>query len=145
MFLLIERTYHNDRTLSNVKIFDEVQGEVIYECKALELPWRNNERQVSCIPEGMYKTKKRISAKYDEHFHLLDVPNRSWILIHHGNFPEDVLGCILVGRNHVDLDGDRLYDVSHSKVTMGHLNEYLPDVFNTVIYEKGDDWYKFVF
>lgn len=30
--------------------------------------------------------------------HVVDVPDRTDILIHPGNFPSDTLGCILVGQ-----------------------------------------------
>jgi len=83
-----------------------------YSCKTIELPWKNNERQVSCIPEGTYRVKKRFSPRFENHFILEDVPNRDLILIHHGNYKKDVKGCILVGQDHVDIDGDRHLDVT---------------------------------
>jgi hypothetical protein len=99
----------------------------------LELAWKNNQRRISCIPEGTYKVVKRTSPKYREHFHILDVPNRDWILIHHGNYHRDILGCILVGRTHADIDGDGYLDVTHSVATMKMLNELLPDSFDLLI------------
>lgn len=66
----------------------------------LELPWKNNQRQISCIPKGIYKVVPRFSPKYKNHFHILDVPNRTFILIHVGNYPKDSLGCVLFGTNY---------------------------------------------
>lgn len=70
----------------------------------LELPWKNNERDVSCIPLGAYKAKRvfdvslrsgwRIPITFD-----VNVPGRSGILFHPGNKTQDTLGCILVGKN----------------------------------------------
>lgn len=66
-------------------------------CDTLELPWKNNEAQVSCIPDGIYKYTPHLwKGKYPT-VHLLDVPSRSDILIHFGNFLKDIKGCILVG------------------------------------------------
>ena len=70
-------------------------------CDTLENPWLDNQRNISCIPEGSYKVRLRLpreSATRD-YLHLLvqDVPNRDWILFHRGNSAKDTSGCILVG------------------------------------------------
>lgn len=71
-------------------------------CDTLENPWLDNQRNISCIPEGEYPVRLRLpreSATRD-YLHLLvkDVPNRDYILFHRGNFPKDTSGCILVGQ-----------------------------------------------
>jgi hypothetical protein len=68
-----------------------------FQCFTLELPWKENQRKISCIPEGTYKVVHRTSPKYKEHLHVTGVPNRDLILIHTGNSAKDILGCILVG------------------------------------------------
>ncbi len=105
----------------------------IYNCKTMELPWKNNEFQVSCIPAGIYKVKKRKSSKYGEHFHIQDVPKRSLILIHVGNFHSDLLGCIAPGKEFIDPNKDKCKDVTDSKNTMKMLNSLLPDEFELTI------------
>tara|TARA_R110000787_G_scaffold109496_1_gene218041 strand:- start:218 stop:637 length:420 start_codon:yes stop_codon:yes gene_type:complete len=70
-------------------------------CDTLENPWKDNQRNISCIPEGNYKVRLRLpreSASRD-YIHLLveDVENRSYILFHRGNTAKDTRGCILVG------------------------------------------------
>lgn len=70
-----------------------VNGKVI--CKTIELPWISNQKMISCIPEGTYSVVKRYSPKFKEHFELLDVPNRSLILIHPANNAKrELKGCI---------------------------------------------------
>jgi len=101
--------------------------------KTLELGWHDNKKRVSCIPKGTYDVVKRNSPKYGAHFHILNVPNRDYILIHHGNFYTDILGCILVGTQHTDINGDGLRDVVNSKVAMAQLNKLLPDSFKLTI------------
>jgi hypothetical protein len=64
----------------------------------LEPPWQHNMRNISCIPAGEYVVKKHFSRKFGDCFHVLDVPNRSGILIHAGNYVQDTRGCILVGK-----------------------------------------------
>lgn len=139
--MFIEREYKEKVTISHIEIFDGFK--VIYKCKGIELPWINNERLLSCIPEGYYNVTKRNSVRYDDHFHLLDVPARDLILIHHGNFAGgrkvDTKGCILVGSSIKDINGDNIPDVTNSVKTMEELNNILPDEFATVIYKKNTD------
>jgi len=78
-------------------------GRVVFQCLTLELPWLANQRSVSCIPPGSYIVAPRDGvavgsrvAPY-QHFHVLDVPGRDWILFHAGNTVKDSRGCILVG------------------------------------------------
>jgi hypothetical protein len=71
----------------------------------LELPWRDNKRQRSCIPVGEYVCQRVNSPRFGRVFHVNNVPGRSAILIHSGNFAGDVdmgyashvQGCILLG------------------------------------------------
>jgi len=138
MKVLLKRfDYQESQVLGDMHVFNERNG-VEYSCKTLELAWKNNERRVSCIPEGSYLIRKRWSKKYGDHFIVLEkdgshVTGRDHILIHHGNYNRDILGCILVGQLHLDIDGDGLRDVTMSKSTMSELNELLPFEFNMEI------------
>ena len=89
MILTLTRTYFPDGT--NGKL--ECDGKLI--CKTIELPWKNNERSVSCIPEGRYILQKRYSLKYKWHIHVTGVQNRSLILFHPANNAmKELNGCI---------------------------------------------------
>jgi len=66
-------------------------------CITLENPWKENERRVSCIPEGEYICKRYRSARYPNTFEVTGVPGRSKILFHIGNTTADTAGCILTG------------------------------------------------
>jgi len=93
--LIIRDTFTKESTIGRLYI----NGESF--CDTLENPYINNERNISCIPEGSYKVRLRLpreSATRD-YLHLLvkDVPNRSYILFHIGNTAKDTSGCILVG------------------------------------------------
>lgn len=120
------------QTLGILSVLDD-NNKLIYKCNTLELPWRNNEKQVSCIPVGEYKVIKRNSQKYGKHFLILNVPSRQMILIHFGNFTYDTQGCIIVGQSFSDIDGDGLRDVLNSKKTLNDLNKILPNEFTLVI------------
>ena len=71
-------------------------------CDTLELPFRDNQRSVSCIPTGEYKVRLRLprESATRNYIHLLvqDVPSRDYILFHRGNSAKDTRGCILVGQ-----------------------------------------------
>lgn len=128
----IKRTVHGTRqTLGELTVY--LGQQVVYQCKTLELPWLNNAPQKSCIPAATYKVVKRRSPKYGDHFHILEVPNRSYILIHAANYVKQLLGCIAVGKNHVDINGDGLRDVTNSQNTIKMLNSILPDQFELTI------------
>lgn len=51
-------------------------------CKTIELPWYNNKRSISCIPEGIYVLVDRYSQRFGRHLLVKDVPNRDPILFH---------------------------------------------------------------
>jgi hypothetical protein len=51
----------------------------------------------TCIPEGTYNCGPHSSAKFGNTFEVLNVPDRTEILFHAGNFPKDTHGCILIG------------------------------------------------
>jgi len=66
-------------------------------CFTIELPWKENKQNSSCIPEGIYELRSRTSTKFHNHLEILDVPNRSYILIHPANWPKELHGCIGLG------------------------------------------------
>ena len=132
---IVRQERNKKQTLGQGVIFSE-QYEALFEFKTLELPWLENKRRVSCIPSGVYTVKKRWSEKYGWHLHVLDVPGRDWILIHFGNFYTDILGCILPGADHVDINGDGLKDVTSSKRTMKRILALVPDEFKLQIIDE---------
>jgi hypothetical protein len=91
------RTINLYRTLSaaDVTLGILVAGDLVL--PTLELPWKNNARNVSCIPAGMYYCSYWSSSTMGNSYKLYDVPNRGGILIHAGNYIHDTEGCILVG------------------------------------------------
>lgn len=89
MVLVLTRTYFPEGT--NGKLVHE--GTII--CHTIELPWKDNLSQVSCIPEGEYFIEKRYSSRFGWHLEVLNVPNRSLILFHPANNAlNELRGCI---------------------------------------------------
>ena len=93
--LLIRDTFSKESTIGELFL----NGERI--CDTLENPWVDNQRNVSCIPEGIYPVRLRLPRESGtrDYIHLLvkDVKDRDYILIHIGNTAKDTSGCILVG------------------------------------------------
>jgi len=67
-------------------------------CLTLERPWRENQKNVSCIPTGQYNVVKYASSKFKDSYLVEDVKDRSGILFHKGNTITDTEGCILLGQ-----------------------------------------------
>ena len=75
---------------------DGTNGELIVRvCCTVELPWLQNKRNVSCIPEGRYELMKRTTPKRGQHLLVLNVKGRDGILIHPANNAlKELRGCI---------------------------------------------------
>ena len=107
-------------------------GEAVYgdfKCKTLELPWLQNQPNISCIPKGIYPCHKIVSPSLGECFEIADVPNRTYIRGHAGNFTRKILGCILFGEKHLDFDNGGITDITNSGATLSRLMAILPDEF----------------
>lgn len=89
MELQLIRTYYAEGT--NGMLF--LKGERL--CYTIELPWKDNQMGISCIPEGRYQMVKRYSEKFGWHLQLKNVPERELILIHPANDAlQELRGCI---------------------------------------------------
>jgi|SRR5690554_4264991 hypothetical protein len=63
--------------------------------KTIELPWKQNRRSESCIPEGVYTLRERYSPQFGRHLEVVNVPNRDLILFHPANDARrELRGCI---------------------------------------------------
>ncbi|MBK7809423.1 MAG: hypothetical protein IPJ51_24540 [Saprospiraceae bacterium] len=64
-------------------------------CRSIELRWVNNERNVSCVPEGVYPVAIIQHPKFGECLQVSGVKGRSGILVHVANDAQKELrGCI---------------------------------------------------
>ncbi|MGI4991004.1 DUF5675 family protein (plasmid) [Halobacteriovorax sp. GFR7] len=102
-------------------------------CATLEdLPRDKKVMHTTCIPEGTYEIKKRkvvshmteryrsiYGKMFDFHLELKDVPNYTYVYIHHGNKATDTSGCILVGTKVIRSKGNGF--ILSSRSTFRHL------------------------
>ena len=93
--LIIRDEFTDKSTMGNLYL----NGEWL--CDTLELPYRDNQRSISCIPAGEYKVRLRTARESATRNYLQllveDVKDRSYILFHRGNSAKDTRGCVLVG------------------------------------------------
>ena len=120
------------QTLGQWFVFDGLDK--IFECKILELPYKDNKRNISCIPKGTYKVEKTYSPSFKKSLYLVkDVSNRSGIRIHVANFNYQLRGCLAPGQSFYDINKDGLKDVTSSGNTLKHLHAILPNEFELEI------------
>ena len=85
----LERTYHKEWTTGIITLKTVVLS------YSIELPWKDNQINISCIPEGLYEIEIRRSEKFKEHIWVKKVENREWILLHPANDArKELSGCI---------------------------------------------------
>ncbi len=97
----------------------------------MEPPWRDNRRNRSCIPEGVYETLPHLSPRFGRCLLVTCVADRSHILIHAGNVGGDVeaglhthtLGCLLPGlrSGRLTVKGRAQQAVLGSRTALRHL------------------------
>ena len=78
-----------------------------FSAKILELPWRNNQPNKSCVKAGLYHATLRYSPHFRRRLYwFYDVEDRGHILAHNGNLAGDTdlgwrthsLGCLIMGK-----------------------------------------------
>ena len=140
MKITIFRTYGKNGTYGN--LVAKKNGNVVFMTNSIELPWRDNKRRVSCIPEGNYKCVPHKSPHLGRTFHVIDVPGRDGILIHVANYVAgkkiDLLGCIAPVSYIKDINGDTFLDGVHSGEVLNVLLQLFPNGFDLEIKKSQD-------
>ena len=114
-----------DYTLGHCYIIHPL-GMVEYVGCSIERGWRNNENNVSCVPEGIYPLILEWSPRFKKDlWELYSVPNRAEAKFHAANYASQLEGCIALGRKHVDINGDGIPDVTSSNVVMAEFHKIL--------------------
>lgn len=101
-----------------------------FSCYSLELPWRDNQTDISCIPPGAYPLAWEKSKGL---FYIQNIPGRNGVRVEPGNFAgdkalgfrSDVKGCVVLGQQRGMLFGQAA--VLRSRVTVKRFNHVLKD------------------
>lgn len=128
---LLRLQQDDTQTLGRFYAFDGIYQ--VFSCVTLELPDRENQTSISRVPAGKYTCKRRYSEKYGNHYILMDVEGREYILMHFGNYYTNTRGCILMGNDFADINKDGHIDVTSSKNTMKTLVNVMPEEFELTI------------
>lgn len=98
-----------------------------------EPPWKDNRTSVSCIPPGEYECELNESPHFGLCPEILNVPDRTHVRMHAGNFAGDVEAgrksdteaCVLPGLRFTVLGGQSV--VSGSRAAMAELMDAVSD------------------
>ena len=127
------RELSNDKQTCGRFIMLDENGNLVFQCASLELPWMGNLPNLSCIPTGNYSISRVNSPKFGKGtFSVNRVPGRSNILIHPGNYTREIQGCILLGERFADIDNDKITDVVNSRATVDKVKK-LAETFELTI------------
>lgn len=124
-------------TLSRVRVFNDPTclPPPLATFYGVEQPWRNNEANASCIPDGDYQLVPHRSEKFGQVWafvgatvsHMPEVGKaRSACLIHVGNFSTDVHGCLALGLGIGPVTSGVGKMVVSSKKAIGQLRQIMP-------------------
>jgi hypothetical protein len=106
----------------------------IFATVCIERGDRNNERNVSNVPPGVYPLVYEYSPRFKRKlYELKDVPNRSECKVHASNYWHQLNGCIAPGDRLLDMDADGYYDVTNSRASLDKFHDALMGVEKTTI------------
>ncbi|WP_340156304.1 DUF5675 family protein [uncultured Winogradskyella sp.] len=115
------------QSLGTFAVFDE-DKKMLFKCESLERGWLDNQRMISCVPEGEYPMVLEYSNRFKKDlWELKEVPNRSECKIHAANYSRQLNGCIALGSFRVDIDGDGNKDVTNSRKAIKQFHEIMGD------------------
>lgn len=98
----------------------------LFRCVTLELPYKDNQRNISCIPVGVYPCRWTLSYRMNTMtYEVTQVPNRSGIRIHSANYFSQLLGCIALGTTLADINHDGEQDAINSRATVKKFSEVM--------------------
>ena len=122
-----------NQSLSNVTVLDS-NNRPLFSAIGLERGWRNNERNISCIPKGSYRVVLEYSPRFNQVlWEIKDVPNRSECKFHSANYWYQLNGCIALGQKTKYINADRYLDVTNSKNTMKSFHDALKGFDDTIL------------
>ena len=112
-------------TLTRLESSDQGTFGKLLRWHTLELPWRDNNPRVSCIPEGVYPVAWAFSPAFRRNtYRLAKTGARTGILIHSANlagdesmgFKTQLRGCIALGERIGWMDGQKCLLLSRPAV-----------------------------
>jgi hypothetical protein len=132
MLVYLKRQDDNGKATIGTFFFETEETQV--NLGSLELPWKDNQQYISCIPKGTYKVKTTFSNRYQKDmWEIMDVPGRGGIRIHSANYASQLLGCIALGLQVIDIDKDGTMDIANSRKAIELAEHHLGKEFELEI------------
>lgn len=103
MNLTLTRAHRKPHETMGMLSIDGIDHDPIF---TMELPWRDNQHAISCIPVGVYQVWPHISPTKGKCWQIMDVPGHDHILIHVANWASELKGCIALGLSAGMMDGE---------------------------------------
>ena len=126
MIIKLHRYWQDDNQTSGICTILDQSNFPLFSSLSLERGWRNNDRNVSCIPKGVYDVVWEYSPRFKQYlWEIKGVENRSECKFHASNFWYQLNGCIALGLKYKKINSDNYRDVTNSKNTL--------DAFHTVL------------
>lgn len=131
--IILNRDFGNkSQTLGVFYVIEN--DKILFKCECIERGWQDNKRMVSCIPTGVYPIKKEWSNRFKKDlWEIYEVEDRSECKIHSANYARQLNGCIALGSNRIDIDGDGNLDVSNSKNTIDKFHKVMGNDTEAII------------
>lgn len=102
------------------------KNEDTFKCVTIELSWKDNKKMISCIPKGIYQVKKVFwPRKLKSYYQVQNVPGRSGIFIHEGNFFFNYEGCIGCGTGFAHVNNDGEIDITNTRNTIKNFETFM--------------------
>ena len=91
------------------------KGRVLFNSHVLERGWNDNQKNVSCVPEGTYDLRLEWSPKFQmDLWEAYGVPKRSECKFHAANFWNELNGCFSPGEARFNIGRDKELDMIYS-------------------------------
>jgi len=124
--IIINRDLLEDKQTLGVCYIKNEKHEIIFKSESIERGWKDNQNMISCVPDGTYDVVLEYSSRFKKKlYELKGVPGRSECKFHAANYARQLNGCIALGKDRKDIDGDGYFDVTSSRITMGKFHEAL--------------------
>ncbi len=117
--VILKRAWSDHRATLGMLTIKGIQHDPFF---TLENPDRG-EVSDSCIPAGFYNCLPYSGLKWQDVYQVMDVPNRTAILFHSGNFETETTGCILIGLGAEMMEKEPI--ITHSKIALRRFRELI--------------------
>jgi hypothetical protein len=122
--VILRQHYEQEQVLGVLLVLDGLK--VVFQGVCLEPPWLNNQKYISCIPEGQYSLKFEYSHRFKMSlWEFKGVDGRAEVKFHIGNKFIHTQGCPLVAYKVGDIDNDGVRDVLYSKRALENFHKAL--------------------